>query len=82
MLTSDEQKVVSDLVITNIGNLNEVKEFDFSVKCDSCSDDEIDALDQLCANPSAVTQIGECLWISVRYSCVKEEYEISGNVSK
>ena len=78
MLTSDEQKVVSDLVIANIGDLNEVDEFDFVVKCSDCSNAEIDALDQLCANPSAVTQIGECLWISVRYSVINDSYEISG----
>ena len=58
MLTSDEQKVVSDLVIANIGDTDVVEEFDFVVKCSECTNEEIDALDQLCANPSAVTQIG------------------------
>ena len=78
MLTSDEQKVVSDLVIANIGDTDVVEEFDFVVKCSECTNEEIDALDQLCANPSAVTQIGECLRISVRYSVMTESYTISG----
>lgn len=78
MLTSDEQKVVSDLVIANIGDTDVVEEFDFVVKCSECTNEEIDALDQLCAYPSAVTQIGECLRISVRYSVMTESYTISG----
>ena len=78
MLTSDEQKVVSDLVIANIGDTDVVEEFDFVVKCSECTNEEIDALDQLCADPSAVTQIGECLRISVRYSVMTESYTISG----
>lgn len=32
--------------------------FFLSVKCSDCNNAEIDALDQLCANPPAVTQIG------------------------
>lgn len=99
-LTSEEKKILSDLVISNVGDLNEVEEFDFTVKCSECTDDLIDILDKLCADPSAktkiaericlsldellsddneeLTQISECLWVSVRYSVVNSEYTISG----
>ena len=100
MLTSDEQKVVSDLVIANIGDTNVVEEFNFTLKCSECTNEEIDVLDTLCADPKMktkiqtriylsldqlfsddeeeLTQISKCLWVSVRYSVIKDEYEISG----
>ena len=77
-LTENQKKTVSDLIIANIGDLNEVEEFNFTLKCSECTNEEIDILDQLCADPSAVTQIGECLRISVRYSVMTESYTISG----
>lgn len=78
MLTSDEQKVVSDLVIANIGDTDGVEEFNFTLKCSECTNEEIDILDQLCADPSAKHALSDLLWVSVRYSVIRDEYEISG----
>jgi hypothetical protein len=142
MLTSEEKKIMRNLVVTNIGDRNEVEKFDFTLKCSKCTDEEITVLDKLCADPSAKTKIADCIilsldqlsgdnvqcsdcaelidildhvyadpevkakitacinrrsqdqsrsdereeltqmhseiWVSVRYSCVKEEYQISG----
>ena len=78
MLTSEEKKILSNLVVTNVGDLNEVEEFDFTLKCSECTNAEIDILDQLCADPSAKHALSDFLWVSVRYSVIRDEYEISG----
>ena len=81
-LTENQKKTVSDLIIANIGDLNEVEEFNFTLKCSECTNEEIDILDQLCADPSAKHALSDFLWVSVRYSVIRDEYEISGSVSK
>lgn len=77
-LTENQKKTVSDLIIANIGDLNEVEEFNFTLKCSECTNEEIDILDQLCADPSAKHALSDFLWVSVRYSVIRDEYEISG----
>ena len=77
-LTENQKKTVSDLIIANIGDLNEVEEFNFTLKCSECINEEIDILDQLCADPSAKHALSDFLWVSVRYSVIRDEYEISG----
>ena len=78
MITSEEEKVLLNLVVANIGNVIEVEEFDFDVKYNDCSDPEIDILNKLCEDPQGITRIGEWgCWISARYSVGKNAYEIS-----
>ena len=141
MLTSEEKKIMRNLVVTNIGDRNEVEKFDFTLKCSKCTDEEIDVLDKLCSDPNTKIKIADCvilsldqlssdnvkcsdcaelidilhhvyadpevkakitacinhrsqdqsrsdkeeltqthseIWVSVRYSCMNEEYRISG----
>ena len=75
-LTSEEEKAILNLVVANIGNVIEVEEFDFSVKCADCSDEAIDVLNKLCEDPG-ITRIGGGCWISARYSVGKNTYEVS-----
>ena len=68
-LTDEQKKVVRNLVIPHIRDLNDGEEFDFGVKCSECTDEEIDILDELCADPKSKTRIGERIWVSVDQLC-------------
>ena len=65
MLTSEEKKIIRNLVTTNIGDCNEVEKFGFNVQCSKCTDEEIAVLDKLCADPSAKTKIADCIILSL-----------------
>ena len=79
MLTVEQEKMISNLVVSNVRDQSVIGEFDFDVKHNECSDEEIDALNTVCTDPSGkMIYIPDGIWVSVKYSVTTDSYEIFG----
>jgi hypothetical protein len=78
MLTSDEKNTLSDLVISHMKYQSVIGEFEFKKRYDECTDEQIDALNAVCEDPSGKFLDIPGGWISAWYSVADDSYEIFG----
>ena len=78
MLTVEQGNVLSDLVVFHMKYQSVIGEFDFTLKCSKCTDEQIDALNAVCEDPSGKFLDIPGGWISAWYSVADDSYEIFG----
>ena len=74
-LTSDQLKLVKKIISERLDESR--NDVNFIIKCEDCTNEEIDLFDELCQNSQYKWSLGDRLWIKVKYSVIDEQYEIT-----